>query len=128
MILPPECSSYNLLTETNRTVSFSTKANSSCDRDLTKEWYRFSDAAGKQMSESCTPLHRCGTHATGWLNGTHPSLGEGIVTRKVCFHWKKGCCQWKNNIRIRNCGEFYVYEFQKPPACNLRYCGGSVGE
>ena len=123
-----ECSSYKLLDQADRSVSSSSKTSASCDRSLNGDWYRFSDAAGKQMSQSCPPVRHCGTHATGWLNGTHPVIGDGVVTRQVCFHWKKGCCQWKRDIRVLNCGEFYVYQLQKPPVCNSRYCGGSIGK
>jgi len=78
------------------------------------------------MPTACVPKLRCGTHAPGWLNGSHPSVADGIVTRKVCYHWSSGCCQWHNNIRVKNCGAFYVYELQKPAGgnvCSLRYCG-----
>ena len=50
-------------------------------------------------------------------------MAEGVVTRDVCYHWKSGCCQWTNNIQVKNCGAFYVYELQKTPVCFLRYCG-----
>ena len=99
-----------------------------CDRnDITPgSWYRFTGAAGDRMPTKCPKILRCGTHAPGWLNGSHPSVADGIVTRKVCFHWSNKCCRWSNNIRVKNCGAYYVYELQKPAlgkACSLRYCG-----
>ena len=96
-----------------------------CDGNLATKWYRFSAAAGEVMPDSCVPTWRCGTHAPGWLNGKHPTEAEGVVSRQVCYHWISKCCNWKNNIRVRNCGGFYVYELTKPPACHLRYCGGA---
>ena len=75
------------------------------------------------MPDSCVPRQRCGTHAPGWLSGEHPTVAEGAVERKVCFHWTSGCCQLSTNIRVRNCGAFYVYRLNPPPACSLRYCG-----
>ena len=122
-----ECRSYALLSDSDRQVSFFSKNVVKCDSNLVKKWYRFTDQAGGKMPESCVATWRCGTHAPGWLNGKHPTEAEGIVTRQVCYHWSSGCCQWKNNIRVRNCGVFYVYELQKPPVCHLRYCGGSGG-
>ena len=80
------------------------------------------------MPTSCVPKNRCGTHATGWLNGSHPSVEEGIVTRRVCYHWNSNCCNWKNDIQIQNCGAFYVYRLVKTPVCWLRYCGNNEGE
>ena len=118
----PECSSYTLLTEADRSVSF--KGGAKCDSGLSTKWYRFSAAAGAAMPESCVPKNQCGTHAPGWLNGKNPTVAEGVVSRQVCYHWSSNCCLWKNNIRVRNCGGFYVYELRKPPACQLRYCGG----
>ena len=75
------------------------------------------------MPETCVPIRRCGTHAPGWLNGKHPTVAEGAVTRQVCYHWSNKCCMWENNIRVRNCGAFYVYELVKTPTYYLRYCG-----
>ena len=121
----PQCTSYTLLEEANRKASFSDKSTIKCDKPMKKKWYRFADTAGNKMAASCVPRKHCGTHAPGWLNGTHPAIADGIVTRQVCFHWRKGCCQWKKNIRIMNCGGFYVYELQNPPVCNTRYCGES---
>ena len=84
--------------------------------------------AGDQIPEECVPTGRCGTWAPGWLNGRHPTVEEGIVTREVCYHWNNKGCYWKNDIRVRNCGNYYVYELQPPPVCNLRYCGNQNGK
>ena len=100
-----------------------------CDqRDLAVGWYRFTGAAGDRMPTYCVPKNRCGTHAPGWLNGSHPSVADGVVTRRVCYHWSNKCCLWKNNIKVKNCGAFFVYELQKTPVCYLRYCGNNRGE
>ena len=98
------------------------------DNIVVPKWYRMTGQSGDQIPESCVPMRRCGTHAPGWLNGKHPSVKEGVVVRQVCYHWSGGCCQWNNDIKIRNCGDFYVYELQKPPACSLRYCGNKQGK
>ena len=106
--------------------------NLSCDqRHLSPlpAWYRFTGAAGDRMPTSCVPKNRCGTHAPGWLDGSHPpSLLDGIVTRRVCYHWRAKCCYWKNDIQVLNCGAFYVYRLVKTPVCWLRYCGNNEGE
>ena len=82
---------------------------------------------GDKIPESCVPMRRCGTLAPGWLDGKHPTVKDGKVIRQVCYHWSDNCCHWKNNITIRNCGDFYVYKLEKPPACHLRYCGNGKG-
>ena len=97
-----------------------------CDQnDFTVGWYRFTGAAGDRMASTCPKMHHCSTHAPGWMSETHPTVAEGVVTRKVCYHWTSGCCEWSNYIRVKNCGSFYVYELQKTPLCSIssRYCG-----
>ncbi|XP_078383117.1 uncharacterized protein LOC144665700 [Oculina patagonica] len=121
-----ECQQYKELVHADRATTNSDQSNVKCDRKAPNEigggWYRIVAAGSGQLPEKCVPTHRCGTKAPGWLNGKHPSVQEGIVTREVCYHWSGNCCKWKNNIRIRNCGRYFVYELQKPPTCDLRYC------
>ncbi|CAH3036080.1 unnamed protein product [Porites lobata] len=121
------CISYFVLEDSDRNVANTDQKNLRCDqRDLIMggytHWYRFKGAAGIRIPTFCVPTRRCGTHAPGWLNGSHPSVREGIVTRRVCYHWGSNCCYWKNDIQIQNCGAFYVYRLVKPPQCYLRYC------
>ena len=128
-LLPIECKNYKVLNTKDRSMSQPKGNILKCDKnDLTKGWYRFTGDAGSTMATKCVPKNYCGTHAPGWMSGPHPSQAEGIVTRKVCYNWNNKCCNWNNNIRVRNCGGFYVYELTKTPVCSLRYCGsGSVG-
>lgn len=76
------------------------------------------------MPERCVPVNKCGTHSPLWLAGPHPKRQNGIVTRKVCGHWKKNCCAFRSTpIQIKKCkGNYYVYRFTKPTACYLAYC------
>lgn len=125
-----ECSNYSFLNESNRAQTFYRGKRSLCDRALPTGWYRFGGQAGQQMPESCVDLRHCGTIAPGWLNGTHPLVGDGAVERKVCFHAPSGnCCKLSTDVLVRNCGGFYVYKLKKTPQCDLRYCGnGSYSE
>ena len=116
-----ECSNYTILDEFDRAQSY--RGRVKCDNHLAKGWYRFQGRAGKKMPEQCVATHHCGTHAPGYLNGRHPIVAEGIVSRRVCFHWSSNCCRWSRSIRVRNCNGFYVYELGSTPACSLRYCG-----
>ena len=99
-----------------------------CDSTLPFGWYRFRGAAGTEMPTSCVGTNRCGTHAPGWLNGSHPSVADGAVHATVCLSWVWGCCSWSTSIRVRNCSGFYVYELGPTPGCHLRYCGNGGGE
>ena len=121
----PECTSYAAINDQSRKVTHPLAADDSnlkCDSGLVTQWYRFTTPLSTQIPETCVSKRFCGTHAPGWMSGTHPLVSQGIVTRTVCYHWWSSCCQWSNTIRVRNCGSFYVYYLQSPPACWLRYC------
>ena len=121
-----ECSGYTFLNESNRAVTYYNRRISHlCDSNLTG-WYRFSGEAGTQMAESCANKHYCGTDAPGWLSGGHPALTDGPVKRKVCFSSFGQCCYYSNYVTVKNCGGFYVYKLERPPQCNLRYCGNGL--
>ncbi|KAL9967747.1 hypothetical protein ACROYT_G026039 [Oculina patagonica] len=74
----PECQNYTSLISADRKITFSVYASSKCDDKLVPAWYRFQGAAGTRMPTSCPPDWRCGTVATGWLNGEHPSVAEAV--------------------------------------------------
>ena len=99
-----------------------------CDSGLPFRWYRFRGAAGNQMPANCVGKNRCSSHAPGWLSTSHPSVADGIVSGRVCFHWDSSCCNWYKDIRVLNCSGFYVYELGPTPACWLRYCGNGGGK
>lgn len=117
--------SYKVLDTYDRLVANSDLSSLRCDQyDLTlPDWYRFTGNGGDKMPTKCPNILRCGTVAPGWLNGAHPLVSDDVVTREVCYHWSENCCLWKNDIKVKNCGHFYVYELQRPPTCWLRYCG-----
>ncbi|KAA0724936.1 Alpha-tectorin Precursor [Triplophysa tibetana] len=88
-------------------------------------WYRlFIHGQSVQMPDTCVAQLSCGTHAPLWLNGEHPSVEDGVVTRDVCGHWNNDCCLFQSNpIRVKACpGDYYVYKFVSPTTCHLAYC------
>ena len=122
-----ECKHYELLSDRQRAAGVHRGNTLKCDqKDLvTPKWYRFTGAAGTQMPTSCVPQHYCGTHAPGWLSGSHPTRVGQIINGKVCFHWSKSCCNWHASIQIKRCNGFYVYKLSRTPVCWLRYCGNA---
>ena len=66
--------------------------------------------------------YRCRAHAGGWLNGPHPSIDQGEVSRQVCFAWSGKSCYITKTVKVLNCGSFYIY-YLYPTTCSLRYCG-----
>ena len=121
-----ECYNYKVLNETSRSKACDGSYHE-CDSMLSIDWYRFSGAAGNQIAESCVDMFRCGTSSPGWLNGSHPTVNEGAVQRRVCFTYDSDCCFSSIYIRVRNCGGFYVYQLKPLTYCYSRYCGNGCG-
>ncbi|KAL9960470.1 hypothetical protein ACROYT_G033933 [Oculina patagonica] len=119
------CKNYTVLSEADRAQVNAVRGDL-CDRSMLTGWYRFQGPAGDQMLNKCVPMFRCGAWYPGWLNGAHPTVDEGVVVRKACFHAGFNmCCASTNNIKVNNCSSYYVYELQNPRACALRYCGNA---
>ena len=124
----PQCFlPYNQFTMANRNRN-QVGGGRFCDQSLGNEWqgpgwYRFTGASGTQLADSVVPSNQCATHASGWLNGAHPSFADGIVDRQVCFNWSGNQCNWNANIQVVACPGFYLYNLVNTPACQLRYCG-----
>ena len=116
-----ECQNYVSLNSYNRKITYS--GSKGCDSGIGLGWFRFEGSAGTRMPTSCPPIYRCGTNAPGWMNGGHPTVADGQVSRQVCFHWASSCCQVSTNIKVSNCSSYYVYYLSGTPGCYYRYCG-----
>ena len=116
-----ECQNYVSLNTADRKITYP-NYNTYCDNAIGPGWFRFEGSAGTRMPTSCPPKNRCDAHAPGWINGGHPTVADGQVSRQVCFHWSS-CCWETTNIKVRNCGSYYVYYLNGTPNCNARYCG-----
>lgn len=132
----PECAGpYLTLDEANRSVSFNDGDNGIelCDGTGASPaqspdwngagWYRIAGPAGTALPEATPGTYACGTDAPGWLNGAHPSVADGIVSRQVCFDFFGDPCSWSTDVNVLNCGSFYLYELPEAPEECLRYCG-----
>ena len=118
------CQTATVLKDAWRKKSNRDQSNVQCDnRILAVGWYRIDASIGGKLPESCVPTQSCGTHAPGWLQGTHPKTVGVEVSDTVCFHWSSNCCRWSAAVKVVNCGAYYVYYFNKPPTCSLAYCG-----
>ena len=54
-------------------------------------------------------------------------VAEGIASGTTCFVWENNDCHWKRTIRIKNCGQYFVYQLPRPPAVFSRYCTTKYG-
>lgn len=117
------CNNYTTLDEPSRSMESQTEgSNVKCDDNLFG-WYRFVGDGGVKMADTCVPVRHCQTESPMWLNGTHPTVEEGIVSRRACAHWSSNCCLWNKEVQVKACpGGYYVYQLSGTPACSLGYC------
>ena len=120
-----ECTNYTSLSSNDRKMTYGRVRYDQCDKNIGPAWLRFEGEAGTRMASSCPPRESCDASSPGWMNGDHPSVAEGQVTRQACFHTSKGTCGLSTDIKVRNCGRYYVYYLRGTPdsTCMLRYCG-----
>lgn len=128
-----ECISYKTLNEDDRASDYFSYHTMKCDANLPQVWYRLTGRAGTVMPTKCVPKMHCGALSPGWLNGKHPTVGEGVAERMICFTKDDDCCYWYSKVLVRNCSDFIVYRFGQFPTaqhfCSLRYCGaGRAGQ
>ena len=123
-LAPSECNQYKILNDSDRRSDVG-RGDRKCDRNLTEDWYRFSADAGTSIPTHCLPYHKCGTDLPGWMDGAHPTVDEGVVSRKVCFSGYQNCCHHHIMINVRNCSSFFVYRLKPVQVCASRYCGRS---
>ncbi|PIO25990.1 hypothetical protein AB205_0080660, partial [Aquarana catesbeiana] len=121
------CSNHTVLNDPWRSTSNTYNYNYwyywyHCDYGLSG-WYRFKGEYDQQIPEHCIPQYSCGTAVPIWMNGSHPTVSDGIVNRTACSNWYEGCCTYPYNISVKMCpGGFYVYKLQRPPSCDFAYC------
>ncbi|KAL6482074.1 hypothetical protein MHYP_G00101540 [Metynnis hypsauchen] len=121
------CNIYTVLDQPWRATN--APGGSNCDSFNGNVWYRLLYyGMNIRMPESCVNRARCGTDVTLWLNGSHPQIEDGIVTRGVCGGSGSDCCYYRSiPIRVKACpGNYYVYELIRPTLfCNAlqaAYC------
>ncbi|XP_032879435.1 mucin-5AC-like isoform X2 [Amblyraja radiata] len=92
------------------------------DGNLTVGWYRFNSSGGWKIPETGVPWFHCSGWYPGWLAGPHPSVGDGEVTRTVCFTVRSYICNRNREIRLKNCTGYFVYQLWPSPIYNAVYC------
>ncbi|XP_026110821.1 uncharacterized protein LOC113084936 [Carassius auratus] len=122
------CYNYTVLDDPRRSTDNRYSYELMCDVWVSwSGWYRlFIHGQSAQMPDTCVDKYSCGTNVPLWLNGGHPNVADGVVTRGVCGHWFNNCCRTpSSSIRVKACpGGYYVYEFVVPVTCHLAYCAG----
>jgi hypothetical protein len=79
--------------------------------------------AGTRIPESPPGIFHCGTGATGWLSGDHPTSPGASNDAKFCFDdGVNGDCYESTQGKVTNCGSYFVYYLENTPQCYRRYC------
>ena len=116
------CTNYTVLSEADRAQGNAQPPHNRSDYGLVTGWYRFQGAAGDRMPDKCVLEFHCGTKYPIWLNGSHPTVADGVVTLTVCYSDYGGCCFHSQIIKVKNCSSYYVYELI---FLGSRYCGNA---
>lgn len=142
------CLNYKTLSDDWRKIGSGGGLN--CDDDLINDetlrrynnWFRFVEPAGVKLSNTDIGHRACGTSASGYMIGTHPTIDGQTVTRRVCFSWYGSCYgdRYENAyINVTLCSgrggrfwytptkieSFYIYRLSNPLRCNAAYCAKS---
>ncbi|XP_051865234.1 uncharacterized protein LOC127566795 [Pristis pectinata] len=119
--LSDPCVNHTILDQSWRSIKCShTECSNSQwmdDRNLEVGWYRFNSSGGQKIPETFVPRYHCSGKRPGWLNGPHPSVEEGEVTRTICFREYEYACRRNQETRVKNCGNYFVY-LLKPTSYN----------
>jgi len=132
-----QCKDYKILNDKNRNIENDHEpqlcdsigsSNTSPDWQG-YDWYRILPPAGNMIPLQSPGHGRCGTSASGWMNG---GLDFGYfgqtITSTVCYAKEGTKCAWKNQINVTLCGEkedhsyYYVYQLPNAIWCNYKYC------
>ena len=131
------CNDYRELSDSWRKIGGSWDS-TKCDKDIIdfsgSTWYRFVGSAGKRLPTSPNPKSlkgqsACGTHGTAFIQPAHPTVEDGVVSRKVCFVWSTngGGCYMNKTIDVLACREsngdvYHIYKLKPPTKCSYAYC------
>ena len=101
---------------------------------LTKRWpfwyvtgWYILNGGNDTIPTHCVTQYHCGTKFPVWMKGSLPSVGN-TVDRQGCIALSHGtsgsCCELTVDMKVRNCGPFYVYHLKPTPFCPSAYCVG----
>ncbi|CAF1278090.1 unnamed protein product [Adineta steineri] len=124
--VPPQCSSYTMITNGARNVYDTSGVGYGCDAHdaiATAGWYRFSGASGTRLANYAVSPGLCASAASGWYGGTYPSTAGSTISGTVCYNYSGNTCYYSSPISVTYCaGGYYVYYLPPPPTCDMRYC------
>ncbi|XP_052077034.1 oncoprotein-induced transcript 3 protein-like [Mytilus californianus] len=129
--LEDPCFTTKLIDDWRRSVA-NGASSQICDNVLEEGWYRVISGSGELMPTVCPYWgFRCGTTIPFWLSSSevtgslYPDNGS-IVNRTTCgANYYGDCCEKTIDIRIKDCGCYYVYYLKPTTGCYSAYCFGN---
>ncbi|KAM8977289.1 uncharacterized protein RCH25_042656 [Pelodytes ibericus] len=104
------CANYQTVNGTSRLSTLNSTGVFATDR-FTFGWVRYIGDAGLRMQLGCTGSLKCGSFEPFSLNGTHPTIGEGVKLVPLVINSLAGCVNGPS-IPVKACpGNFYIYKF-----------------
>ena len=124
------------LSSGDRTINYNSSTDKCDSRDSEigndwSKWYKITGNAGNALRVNTPPRKRCGGEVQGYLNESHPAPRDGVVNLQLCIQNPSDLCYRQKQIRVVNCGSFYLYQLQRlRNNCNLtwRYCTNGRGK
>ena len=122
---------YKELNSATRKTTYGSCSYGYCDQVSHKDtstdwqgegWYRITGEAGTKLADSRVAPYRCGTLASGWLTGGHPTVAQGEVARTVKFEWARDRKERKADIKVINCNSHFLYYLVESRSCYRGYC------
>jgi hypothetical protein len=128
--VPPQCSAYTTVNDTSREYT-NNGSGYLCDSTYfnTSKWYAFTDVNGYNfIPTTSVNQNKCGTQASGWYNGSVPTLYQTTVAN-MCYNWGSSTCNWNAVVYATQCNGFIIYNFPNGATgglCNLRVCTSNI--
>ena len=95
------------------------------------KWYKITGNAGNALRVATPPRERCGGQVQAYLIENHPVPSDGVVNRLMCVQTPTNACDRQTQIRVVNCGSFYLYKLLRLKincGVNWRFCTNGKGK
>ena len=128
---PGECQNAINLTEEWRADNRGNKLNGMNNYDTQtmidfgRPWFRFANAAGNCLLNSCPPDNSCGTQTGMWSDVNTPG-DIGVVAHITVYGSWSDCRSLQKSTSVMKCSlspNDYVYKYDDDASCSLGFCG-----
>ena len=89
------------------------------DDKLTDGWYRVDETL--ELVHEEVEYRTCGTISPIWAKGEFPDDEDDVQDMEACVVSEKSSCNNTYEIKVKNCGKYYVYKLS-PTRANEAFC------